>query len=153
MKKMIFLCMVLYSMQTHPTVIGSDEGVGRQARAFFKKIDSFNNKMKGFSIFQKGFTLENPNTIVAFDAFFPVSGDVVLNGGTLDLVGDIVFKNPFRIGVGCINGNGHTVELPNNVSVLDFPSVYYIKLFVNLVDMLSVGHDVYGIHWSHDDAY
>lgn len=135
------------------TVIGSDTNVARQARAFFRRATSSSNKMKGFSIFKNGFVLENTDTSADFDAFFPVSGDIVLNGGTLNLLGDIEFKNPFRIGVGTIIGNEFALEFPRSISYLDFPSQYYVKLIVNLVDQATTGNDVYSIDWSYDDAY
>ncbi len=135
------------------TIIGSDVSVSRQTRAFFKRITSSSNRMKGFSVFENGFVLENAQTTAQFDAFFPIRGDIVLNGGTLELLNDLEFKNPFRIGVGSIHGNGFSLGFPNNISYLDFPSKYYIKLIVNLLDTVDVGKDVYSVSWSHDDAY
>lgn len=140
-------------LPSYGTVIGSDVSVARQTRAFFKRITSNSNRMKGFSVFEKGFVLENPQTTAEFDAFFPIRGDIVLNGGTLELLNDLEFKNPFRIGVGSIYGNGFSLGFPNNISYLDFPSQYYIKLIVNLLDSVDVGKDVYSVSWSYDDEY
>ncbi len=151
--KLLAIFFLIYPWQMQSTVIGSDGAVSRQARAFFKKATSLTNKMKGFSVFQKGFVLENPTTTASFDAFFPISGDVVLNGGTLSLLGDLEFKNPFRIGVGSIDGNSFALGLPRNTSYLDFPSLHYLKLIVSLVNQIDVGYDVYSIDWSYDDQY
>lgn len=153
MKQLILIFLLSLVNPLAAIVIGSDSTVSRQARAFFDKGSSLSNTMKGFSVFQNGFVLENPSTKALFDAFFPISGDVVLNGGELVLDGDLEFKSPFRVGVGKINGNGYAVELPRNVSILDFPSLYYIKLIVNLVDQIDVGHEVYSIDWNYDDRY
>ncbi len=144
---------ILSFFPSYGTIIGSDVSVARQTRAFFKRITSSSNRMKGFSVFEKGFVLENPQTTAEFDAFFPIRGDIVLNGGTLELLNDLEFKNPFRIGVGSIYGNGFSLGFPNNISYLDFPSTYYIKLIVNLLDTVDVGKDVYSVSWSYDDEY
>lgn len=136
----------------YPVVIGSDSTVSRQNKSFFKKIDNLDNLMKGFSVFEKGIVLEDSDTEVSFDAFFPVSGEIVLNGGTLKLSSDIEFRNPFRIGVGKINGNGLAMELPRNISYLDFPSIYYIKLIVKLLDSVHAGSQIYSLDWNYDET-
>ncbi len=152
MKKLVaMLLMTVLPMRA--LVIGSDSAVSRQSKSFFKKVESLSNTMKGFSVFEKGIVLEDADTTVLFDAFFPVSGDVVLNGGNLSLTGDIAFKNPFRIGVGKITGNGYALELPRNISYLDFPSFYYLKLIVNLLSVINVSSQVYSIDWNYNDAY
>ena len=152
----VFLVLVavigIYPCSLEATIIGSDTAVSRQTRSFFKENAS-SNKMRGFSVFKKGFVLQNSETSVSFDAFFPISGDVVLNGGTLSLLGDLEFKNPFRIGVGSILGNSFALELPRNSSYLDFPSLYYVKVIVRLLDQIDVGQDVYSINWSFNDQY
>ena len=147
----LFLLITVNSLQA--TIIGSDISVARQTRAFFKRVTSDSNKLQGFSVFEQGFVLENPSTIAKFDAFFPIRGDVVLNGGTLELLNDLSFSNPFRIGVGSIYGNGYSLGFPHNISYLDFPSIYYIKLIVNLIDSVNVGKDVYSVSWNYDDTY
>jgi len=152
-KKVFLLFFFMCTGALQATVIGSNSAVSRQARAFFKRFSSAKNRMQGFSIFKKGVVLENPDTEVSFDAFFPISGDVVLNGGTLSLLGDLEFKNPFRIGVGSIFGNSFSLEMPRNTSYLDFPSLYYVKLIVNLMDEVYVGQKVYSVDWSYDDQY
>jgi Eukaryotic translation initiation factor eIF2A. len=152
MKKLI-LILSMGIMPVQAVVIGSDSAVSRQSKSFFKKSESLSNTMKGFSVFEKGIVLEDADTTVLFDAFFPVSGDVVLNGGTLSLMGDIAFKNPFRIGVGKIQGNGYALELPRNLSYLDFPSFYYLKLIANLLDTYNLSSQVYSLDWNYNDQY
>jgi len=152
-KVVFFMFFFMCTGTLQATVIGSNSAVSRQARAFFKRLSSAKNMMQGFSVFKKGIVLENPDTEVSFDAFFPISGDVVLNGGTLSLLGDLEFKNPFRIGVGSIFGNSFSLEMPRNASYLDFPSLYYVKLIVNLMSEVNVGQKVYSVDWSYDDQY
>jgi WD40 repeat protein len=152
MKKGLLL-LFLFLRITQCTVIGSDSAVSRQTKAFFKKVDSLNNLMKGFSVFNEGIVLEDAETSASFDAFFPVSGDIVLNGGTLELLSDLEFRNPFRIGPGTIKGNGFALEFPRNRSYLDFPSYYYLKLIVKLLDALDVENEVYSLDWNYNDTY
>lgn len=151
MKRYLLIALCIPSF-LYPVVIGSDSTVSRQNKSFFKKIDNLDNLMKGFSVFEKGIVLEDSDTEVSFDAFFPVSGEIVLNGGTLKLSSDMEFRNPFRIGVGRINGNGLAMELPRNISYLDFPSIYYVKLIVKLLDSVHVGSQIYSLDWNYDET-
>jgi len=74
--------------------IGSDTTASRQLKTFFPAADT-SNTLRGFAVFEKGLTLEDKTTKCFFDAFFPVSGDIVLNGGSLSLLRDCELKNPF----------------------------------------------------------
>ncbi len=153
-RNIIYFFVIIFSYSGMCAVtIGSDTTVSLQTRSFFKKGENSTNLMKGFSVFWQGFILENANTTVSFNAFFPVSGDIVLNGGTLSLLNDIEFRNPFRIGVGTIAGNGYALEIPRTLSYLDFPSPYYIKLIIHLLASYNTTKEIMSIDWSFDNRY
>jgi len=131
--------------------VGSNSSSSRQLRPFFRADDS-GNEMFGFTVFEKGLSLENANTTCTFDAVFPISGDITLNGGTLYLARDAVFKNPFKIGPGKIDGNSYSLEFPSNVSSIYLPSQNHNKL-ISLVDEETIGDNVNDVSWSYDDKY
>ena len=62
--------------------------------AFFLTLGIFeidpDNRLNGFAAFENGFSLENRVTTCTFDALFPVSGTVNINGGNLYLNQDVI---------------------------------------------------------------
>jgi len=131
--------------------VGSNTASSRQLKTFFPAADT-DNLMEGFAVFERGLTLENDATTCSFDAFFPISGDVTLSGGTLTLLRDMELKNPFAIGPGTIDADSYAIEFPGNVSGIDIPTAYHTDLFL-CVDTHDVGTDVQSLDWSHDDNY
>lgn len=90
------------------------------------------NIMLGFGWFKNGFALQNSATECTFNDVFPVSGTVNLNGGTLILSQDLLFKNVVDLqGWGVIQGNSHSIELcssitqlPSNADSFDNTTIY-----------------------------
>jgi len=77
------------------------------------------NKMLGFGWFKNGFALEDSNATCTFDSVFPVSGDVYLNGGSLYLDQDLIFRNMTTWQTsGNIYGNDYTVDISSSVTGL-----------------------------------
>ena len=132
-------------------VVGSNTATSRQLRIFFP-VEDTDNIMEGFALFEKGFTLEDSITTCSFDAFFPVSGDVILSGGTLTLLRDIELKKPFSIGPGTIDANGYAIEFPGNFSSIDIPTKYHTDLFLDIETKDAVT-EIESVHWSYDDKY
>jgi len=132
--------------------VGSNTTSSRQLKTFFPTNQS-DNQMVGFSVFEKGLMLEDIVTTCSYDAFFPISGNVVLNGGTLILLRDAELKSPFSIGSGMVDGKGQfALEFPGNVSGINIPSTGHEKLlsmFYN-EDMIK---NVYSVDWSFDNKY
>jgi len=132
-------------------IVGSSTVSSRQLRTFFGEKDIL-NKMYGFSVFENGLSLENENASCMFDAFFPISGGINLNGGTLYLAKDAEFKYPLALSPGTINGEGNSLRFPSNVSSISLPMTNHNKLF-SLCDTKNVGDNVNDISWSFDDTY
>jgi len=151
--ELLFLCFCgsLFWGNLRGVTVGSNSTPSRQLRTFFPAADT-NNLMMGFAVFEKGFVLEDSTTTCSFDAFFPVSDDVVLNGGSLFLLRDLELKSPFTIGPGTVNGRSFTVEFPGNVSSVNIPTENHDKL-LSLVDEVDAGAIILSVDWSHDDQY
>jgi len=76
--------------------VGSKRAASQQKRTFLRAAYD-DNELCGFAAFESGITLQDCETVCSFNAFFPVSGDIVLNGGTLNLLRDLYIKKPFSI--------------------------------------------------------
>ena len=145
------VCLLCFFEQIYCGTVGSDSASSKQLKTFFPASHT-NNKMTGFTAFESGLMLENSATACIFDAFFPVCGDITLNGGALYLYRDAVFKSPLTIGPGTIDGREFSLEFPSNVSTLCIPSEYHNKILA-FCDEVSIGDNVNCISWSHDDSY
>lgn len=152
-KKISIVIVLLFgSINTINTVpVGSNNGVAKQAKTFFSKNDN-DNEMTGFSVFEDGIILEDASTESLFNAFFPVSGSIILNGGTLSLSRDVTFKSPLQLGGGTIKGNGFAIEFPGNVSNLKIPTMGYEKA-LNELDQASIGQEIKSVDWCFDGNY
>jgi len=145
------LCITCVSQVIKCHTVGSNTTSSRQLRTFFRETDDV-NKMVGFSVFENGLSLENEATVCTFDAFFPMSGCINLNGGTLYLAKDAVFKYPLKFTPGTIDGCGHSLAFPSSVASVSVPSAYHNKL-LHFCDMQDIGENTNDIGWSFDDKY
>ena len=112
MKKYTALIIILLLCRSVLGIVyGSDAVVSRQSVVTFPAPD-VDNEMRGFGVFESGFTLANNTTTCLFNSFFPVSGIVNFNGGTLDLNLDLLFHNSVDIAsAGTISGSGYSVGI------------------------------------------
>src|SRR5437868_4948215 len=102
----------------YPLVVGSDTAVSREATATFPNTDS-NNTILGFGWLVNGFTLQDSTTTCTYDAAFPVSGNINLNGGTLYLSQDLQFANATALlGMGTILANSHLLDFCSSITSL-----------------------------------
>jgi len=96
--------------------VGSDSVVSRQGSPTFPQSDT-DNEMNGFAAFEAGFTLEDSSTSCTFDSFFPVSGSVLMNSGTLYLLKDLLLdRGTILVSMGSIYGGGHVLECSSSVT-------------------------------------
>lgn len=147
----VFLCC---ARDMHARVVGSNTASARQVATFFPAVDT-DNKMLGFSVFEKGMMLESKVTSCVWDAFFPLSGNIVLNGGTLTLARDMSFSSPYSLGTGQVNGEGwNSFLFPGSITefAISLPSVNCNKQLSLLAD-ISVGAAVNAVDWSFDSQY
>jgi hypothetical protein len=112
------LLSALFSAHIQAAIKGSFTAVSNEPHFTFPSIDT-DNLIQGFARFDDGFSLENSVTTCTFNGYFLVSGDVALNGGTLILEQDLIFRNIASIeSMGDIYGDGHVVDLCQTITFL-----------------------------------
>ncbi len=152
LKNVVMMCVwllfshhILFTKQ-----VGSTVNVSKQSRTFFSNDGA--NEMTGFSIFTKGFVLQDVDTIVNFNAYFPISGDVVLNKGTINLQTDLTLQSPMTIGGGMIKGNYFNISFPHNIEQVIIPSAGLDHSLVQLLEK-SYAKRIFSLDWSYDGKY
>ncbi len=129
MKMRYILCgLILFSShQVKPLSIGSLIAVSVQAFVSFPQVVLIGiNEILAFASMQNGFSLQNSSTNLTFGSVFPVSGTVDLNGGTMTLNTDFIFRNPTTLnGLGVIVGNGHVMRFCSDVTTLPADTVSF----------------------------
>src|SRR3989304_9515673 len=86
------LYLFIFFSSINAGVKGLGNVVSIEPAPLFSSVDT-DNILYGFGWFKHGFTLEDAQTTCTFDSVYPVSGGVDLNGGTLYLKQDLLFKN------------------------------------------------------------
>ena len=113
------------------------------------------DRIAGFAAINAGFKLLGASVTATFDSFFPVSGDLELNCGTLSLNTDLVFSDTAQISsLGNITGNDHALETCS--SMIRFPSNEMINCCYipeSILDSKSFSYVVQTVDWSHDDEF
>lgn len=133
-------------------VVGSNTAPSRQALVTFP-VAGADNEMRGFAAFENGFALEGASTTCLYNDFFPVSGDITLNGGTLTLAVDLtISQTACFVSAGKIYGNNHICELPphNETFVIPTGSAPVSLAFIDDID---TGDIVYEVAWSYDNQF
>ncbi|MFC1842267.1 hypothetical protein ACFLYU_01280 [Candidatus Dependentiae bacterium] len=134
-KKVIILFFFLFfslNKNSLAVVKGSETSVSVEPAFTFPASDS-DNKILGFAWFKNGFSLEDNTTTCTFDAIYPVSGNIDLNGGTLYLSQDLVFQNVTNLlGLGTIFGDDHSIILCPSISQLPAEKGEFENLEINL---------------------
>lgn len=116
---------VIVSVQTSLfcEVIGSFSLPSQQPLATFHSSDS-DNEMRGFAVFEAGFTLENAATSCLFNSYFPIGGTITFNGGTLNLNFDLSFTGTAAfVNGGTMNGNSFSIRLPHKNGTFSLPGM------------------------------
>ncbi len=117
--KFCFLILFCLSItKVYPEVKGSETVLSIEQYYDFLSTDT-DNTMLGFGWFKNGFGLEDSSVTCTFDSVFPVSGDIYLNGGSLFLGTDLIFKNRTTwYTSGDIVGNDYLVDFSSSVTGL-----------------------------------
>ncbi|MBY0345969.1 MAG: SDR family NAD(P)-dependent oxidoreductase, partial [Neisseriaceae bacterium] len=135
-------------------VFGSDTTPSRQAStASFPNTDT-NNEMRGFSIFEKGFLLQDYTTRCTYNSLFPVSGNVNLCGGYLYLREDLTFENALNfVSVGFVEGNSRSITLSKSLPTLTIPTGNLTATALGLIDTDAMTASVTTIDWAPSGSY
>ena len=136
MKKHILysILILLFGCQVRvvAVVLGSTATVSVEPHITFPAAHA-DNKMHGFGWFKNGFSLENNQTSCDFASVYPVSGTINLNGGTLNLFEDLIFKNFTTIlGLGTIYGNNYSLEFCSSVTALPENAETFENVYLSL---------------------
>ncbi len=133
------LFLVLCAFKVYAVTIGSDTTVSREGLASFSSVD---NEMLGFAAFEAGFELQDASTTCSFDSFYPVSGDITFNGGTLFLFQDFVLSNTVKLfDAGIINGRCFEMSFPFT-DTLDLPGFTFEDIVLHLGGKTVLNGDV-----------
>ncbi len=130
--------------------IGSDTAVTRFTT---QQVVNDGDRIAGFAALEAGFRLNGTNVSGTFDSFFPVSGCVELNGGTLTLGRDLILNNVSWVGLlGDIIGDGHAFELAASVTCI--PAVNNTTCCgLILITETDEDDNVGTVDWSYNSKY
>ncbi len=142
---LLFFSHIAYGMN-----VGSDTFVTR----FNNQVSlTEQSRIAGFAGLNNGFLLTDVATRALFDSFFPVSGTIQLNGGTLNLNQDLILQAATEIiTLGNINGNFHRIEFAPGPQIVPSGNVQTgcSISFITDETQLDLANEV---TWSFDSAY
>lgn len=115
----VYFALFLFN-QCGAITVGSDTTPSRETLVSFSGSP---NTILGFAAMDNGFYYSSATTTCTFDDFFPVSGPINLNNGTLylaqdlTLMSDVLFHNS-----GSIIGFDNTIKMSPKITTTTFPS-------------------------------
>jgi len=113
-----YLSIFILSGNLEALVVGSNSALTRQGSTTFPAAAT-DNTILGFTVMTGGFTLQDQTTTLTYDAFFPVMGDIILNGGTFYLNQDLTVENTTTLtSFGNIGGASHLISLASMLNTL-----------------------------------
>ncbi|QQR49413.1 hypothetical protein IPF37_01015 [bacterium] len=123
-KQFVLVLFILFLPASLASIVfGSDATPSRQASMVSFPNTDTDNEMRGFSIFENGFLLQDYTTRCTYNALFPVSSNINLNRGYLYLKEDLNFENTLNfISVGFIEGNKRSVSFSKSLPMLTVPT-------------------------------
>lgn len=147
-------CVILFSVKIVALIVGSNTAVSRQSAVVVFPSEDGDNEIRGFTVLEHGFTLEDNVTTCTYNGIFPTSGDVSLSGGRLELFRNFILEPVAQIvSGGFIYGRHHFFEFPKCCPKQFYvPSAGAAESFA-LIAQEDTGNQVYANAWSHDDLY
>ena len=140
-QKHVFFFLILFfiSHELIADVVGSETIVSLEAFKEFPENPILDNEIIGFAWMKNGFGFENANTACTFNALYPVSGTIDLNGGILTLDQDLKFHNDTILqSLGVIIGNNHTIDLCTSITSFPASSQEFNNTVINLTADLNI---------------
>jgi len=158
LKKCSYLYSIVLLVFAFPAMIlGSDSTIGSDY--YVSRIDTFqflfdNTRVAGFAALDGGFGLFGGNTTATWDSFFPASGVIALNTGTLILNQDLVLHNVSTFStVGNIVGNGHALDLSSSITLIQTNPPSPANCTVTMLSEGTYARDNEDVAFSNDDQY
>ena len=147
----IFMSIISLFPALRAADIGSDTSVTRIST---QQVVFDGDRIAGFASLEGGFRFFGSQVNATFDSFFPVSGKIELNGGTLTLNRDLLLRNDTIFGLqGNIIGNCHAIELFSSVTCVPLLSVDEISCGIVLTTSTSLDSDCEAVDWSFDSKF
>ncbi len=130
------------------TTIGSDSAVQRFPT---QQILNTGDRVAGFAALDGGFALASYLVTATFDSFFPVSGNIAINGGTLTLNKDLYLENASTfMPTGTISGVGHKLEF-SSINMLPFTIPSCNITFI--ASVMPSAQTIETVDWSFDSQF
>lgn len=112
------------------------------------------DRIAGFAALNAGFVFNGPLVTATYDSFFPVSGQVATNFGTLELNQDFILQDVASIfSWGDINANGHLLELAPSANFIPIESDTGSDCLLTLTFEQIRGDTVNTVHFSFDNSH
>ncbi len=147
-KAVVILSVALLVLDASCVTFGSDTAVSREG---FVSVSGTGNRFAGFASLDDGFGFADANTTCSFDSVFPVSNEINLSGGQLDLNKDLFFSADAEVLTGgTFVGNSHAIIFPKEKETLQWPTGTK-KLVIADTETQSEG--VRSVSWSFDNSY
>lgn len=135
-------------------VFGSDTTPSRQASTTSFPNTDTDNEMRGFSIFEKGFLLQDYTTRCTYNSLFPVSGNVTLCGGSLYLREDLTFENSLNfVSAGFIEGNSRSINFSKSLPTLTIPTGNLTAAAQGVVTTAAMTASATCVDWAPSGSY
>ena len=115
------LCVFSFSMSIFPYSgsAGGNSSVGFALGHI--QFDPGSNVIASYGLMKNGFSFNSSSVTTSFNSFFPVSGTVALNGGTLCLRNDIRFDSGTNLTTfGSIYGHGYKMRFSDSIETINF---------------------------------
>lgn len=138
----IYVCFVIiYSVEVVAIPIGSYTNPSVESYFIFPNTDN-DNAILPFAFFNNGFALQDATTTCSFYSMFPVSGNILLNGGLLNLIADLYFDSSATYSTcGTINAQKNNIYFSPNVTVIGELNneAVFVNTHINLMYGVAAG--------------
>jgi len=150
----IFILSVCCGIELQAIVYGDFAFVSRYPSSLFFPADDTNNMVRGFSQLQQGLVFEDSSTTCTINVFYPILGDLSLNGGTVYLNRNIILGSDGIIAGATVQGNNYSIEYTTTDNI-HFPKQqsFASGTFLNLITQSGVAAAANSVDWSYDDKY
>jgi hypothetical protein len=143
--------MIFLPLTIMPMVIGSDFLVSAFTT---QQIASDGDRIARFAALEAGFKLQGILATVTYGSFFPVQGDIELDGSTLVLTHDLVINDTGYLKLlGNIIGNKHKVDIRSDMQSIPSVPLATFECRMLFIERLEQPAYITTDDWSGDDAF
>jgi len=133
-----------------PTTVGSETSPSREGDTSFS-IGT--NEILGFAWLEEGFSFANSSVTCTYNAYFPISGHIDMQGGKLYLFRDLKLTDTVSFQtMGDIFGNNHFLDFSQSLTVFPSVSTSTAGAFT-FIDDIVLGTTPNSVDWIVGDAH